>query len=276
MMPLWALPLWSGLVLIVAGCEPYRRHAEYGMGESECPPGAQWDGLRCVRPVECPAGSRLEDDRCVALAPAPSASSPDPIVGAFTVAGARPDGATYTGDAAVTALAQGGPYKVVWTVAGSSYGGIATKRGDILSVGWGDDGHGVVDFVAKGDGTLDGVWYDGKSLAPGRETLVGGLPNLAGVYTIEKGIGPSGDAYSGSCDLAVTGELHVLMWHVGKDTFRGLGIRSGDVLSVGFSTAASGAFGVVQYRIQGNKLVGRWGEWSQKVPTLGSETLTHK
>jgi hypothetical protein len=201
----------------------------------------------------------------------------DAIVGAYSVSGARPDGAVYKGDAAVVALAQGGPYKFTWSVAGTSYSGIATRRGDLLSVGWGDaDGYGVVDYVAKGDGALDGVWYDSHSTAPGRERLVGGQPSLAGVYTIEKGIGPGGDAYSGSCDLAVTGELHVLMWHVGKDTFRGLGIRQGDVLSVGFSTAPSGAFGVVQYRIAGNRLVGRWAEWSQKVPTLGSEVLLHK
>lgn len=268
------MPLPATVVLLLAGCDRPHRHAEYGVGEYDCPMGAQWDGVRCVRmDVECPAGSQLVEGQCVATAAPPA----DALVGAFAVSGERPDGATYTGDAAVTALAQGGPYKVLWSIGGSSYGGIATKRGDILSVGWGDGNeHGVVDYVAKGDGTLDGVWYDARSIAPGRELLTGGLPNLAGVYTIEKGFGPGGEAYSGTCDLAVTGELHVLMWHVGKDTFRGLGVRSGDVLSVGFSTAKSGAFGVVQYRIEGNRLVGRWAEWSQKVPTLGAETLVHK
>lgn len=267
------MPLPATVVLLLTGCDRPHRRAEYGYGEFDCPMGAQWDGERCVRPdVECPAGSHVEDGQCIA-----SAAAIDPLVGAFAVSGARPDGASYTGDAAISALAQGGPYKVVWSIGGSSYSGVATKRGDVLSVGWGDgNDHGVVDYVAKGDGTLDGVWYDARSIAPGRELLTGGLPSLAGVYTIEKGFGPAGDAYSGTCDLAVTGELHVLMWHVGKDTFRGLGIRDGDVLSVGFSTAQSGAFGVVQYRIEGNRLVGRWAEWSQKVPTLGSEILAHK
>lgn len=259
-------------VLVLVACDrPHGRRAEYAGHEWGCPEGTRWDGIGCARlDVACPAGTQAnEEGACVAAA--------DPIVGAFAVAGARPDGATYSGDAAVSALAPGGPYRFVWTVAGSSYSGIASKRGDLLSVGWGDGSeHGVVDYVAKGDGVLDGVWYDARSNAPGRELLTGGLPNLAGVYTIEKGFGPDGASYSGTCDLAVTGELHVLMWHVGKDTFRGLGIRTGDVLSVGFSTAQTGSFGVVQYRVEGNRLVGRWAEWSQKLPALGGETLTKK
>lgn len=264
--------LWMPMCLVLlalAGCgRPHGRRADWARGELDCPMGARLaetaEGFRCVGPEPMPVAE-------------PEVAAADPLVGAFAVSGVRPDGATYTGDAAVSALGKGGPYRVVWSIGGSSYAGVATKRGDVLSVGWGDDDqHGVVDYVAKGDGTLDGVWYDARSVAPGRELLTGGLPNLAGVYTIEKGFGPSGEPYAGTCDVAVMGELHVLMWHVGKDTFRGLGIRSGDVLSVGFSTAPSGAFGVVQYRVEGNRWMGRWAEWSQKVPTLGSETLLRK
>lgn len=229
---------------------------------SECAPGTWWDGEHCVHTsgeLGVPA---------VTL---------DPVVGSFTVAGIRHTGKQYDGTAEITALTPNGPYKLTWTLAGDSFHGIGTKRGDVLSVGWSEGkDFGVVDFVAKGDGNLEGVWYDAASSAPGRELLTGGTASLAGAYTIQKGTAPSGATYTGTCDLAVTGDLHTLIWHVGKDTFRGLGVRAGDLLSVGFTTADSGNFGVVQYKLAGNQLVGRWAEWSQKLPNLGSETLTKK
>ncbi len=241
------------LVLVACEREP-RDPTDY---PAECPPDTQWDGTRCVI------------TRVVASPPV------DLMDGLFLVAGTRADGQAYSGTALLTALAAGGPYKIEYELAGEKLVGVGARRGDVLSVGWSTDkDFGVVDYVARGDGTLDGVWYDNTSTAPGRELLTGGLTNLAGAYTIQKGIAPSGTSYAGTCDLAVTGELHTLIWHVGKDTFRGLGVRDGDVLSVGFSTAQSGNFGVAQYKLAGTKLVGRWAEWSQKVPGLGSETLT--
>lgn len=241
------------LALVACEREP-RDPTDY---PAECPPDTQWDGTRCVI------------TQVVAAPPV------DLMVGSFLVSGARADGQAYSGTAVITALAAGGPYKLDYNLAGETFRGVGSKRGDVLSVGWsGDQDFGVVDYVARGDGALDGVWYDNSSVAPGRELLKGGLENLAGAYTIEKGIAPSGASYAGSCDLAVTGALHTLIWRVGKDTFRGLGIRDGDVLSVGFSTAQSGNFGVAQYKLTGQQLVGRLAEWSQKVPTLGSETLT--
>jgi hypothetical protein len=244
------------LALIACEREP-RDPSDY---PAECPANTQWDGAHCVRTD--------------VIAPTPT----DPIAGSFTVTGVRHDGKPYEGTAEVVALGAVGPYRFTWTLSGNTFSGIGTKRGDLVSVGWADGpkDFGVVDFVASGDGTLDGLWYDATSSSPGREVLTGGLSNLAGAYTIQKGIAPNHSTYTGTCDLAVTGDLHTLIWHIGKDTFRGLGVREGDVLSVGFSTTTSGNFGVVQYKLKGNELVGRWAEWSQKVPTLGSETLVKK
>jgi len=267
-------------LLVLAACEPQPRDAsDYNNQSSgECPEQSQWDGFRCVRTdVVCPDGSSFEGGKCVALAASTPAA--DPLAGAYAVAGTRADGIAYNGLASITALAKGGPYKVTWTVNADTYNGLGTKRGDILSVGWSSDNdHGVADYVAKGDGALDGVWYDTGSLAPGRELLTGGLSNLAGQYSIAKAATPKGDPYNGSCDLAVLGDLHYLVWHVGKDTFRGLGIRDGDVLSVGFSTAnvKTSNFGVAQYKIAEGTLKGRQAEFVQKLPGLGAETLTKK
>lgn len=268
------MPLILLMLAALAACEPQPRAANDF--PAECPEGAQWDGVRCVRSeVACPDNSSFEGGKCVAL-PAATAAL-DPLVGTWSLTGVRPDGASYAGSAVVEALAKGGPYEIEWSVGGTIYGGIASRRGDTLSVGWSTTAeYGVVDYVARGDGALEGVWYDSHSSAPGREVLTGGQPSLAGVYNVQTGVTPDGKSYGGTCDLAVTGDLHVLLWHVGNETYRGLGIRSGDVLSVGFSTAKSAAFGVVQYRISEGTLIGRWAEWSQKVPALGSETLVKK
>lgn len=251
-MPVRVVSIFA-LALLACEREP-RDPTDY---PADCPPEMQWDGTRCV----------------YTQVVAPPAA--DPMVGQFTVSGTRPDGQAYSGIAEVSALATGGPYKLLWTLNDKSWSGIGSKRGDVLSVGWADSkDFGVVDYVAKGDGTLDGVWYDAPSASPGREVLTGGLDNLAGVYTIASATTPDGKSYTGTCDLAVTGELHILIWHVGNDHFRGLGLRDGDVLSVGFTTAKEGNFGVVQYKLQGSALVGRWAEWNQKLPSVGSETLT--
>lgn len=201
----------------------------------------------------------------------------EPIDGKFTVTGVRPDGKTYDGIAEVTSVSSGGPIRFTWTLNGNTFGGLGTRRGDTITVGWSDGTHyGVVDYAIASEGTLGGVWYDTTSANAGSEVLTGGLPNLAGVYTIKSGVAPDHSSYTGTCDIVVLGELHTLVWHVGKDTFRGLGIRSGAILSVGFTTVESENFGVVQYKLSAGNLVGRWAEWSQKVPTLGSETLTKK
>lgn len=246
--------------LALLGCE--REPRDPSAYSPECAPGTWWDGERCVRTT--------------GALPVPAVSN-DGVVGSFTVAGIRHTGKQYEGTAEITALAADGPYKLTWTLTGETFHGVGIKRGDVLSVGWSEGkDFGVVDFVAKGDGNLEGLWYDASSSAPGHELLTGGTPSLAGAYTIQKGVAPSGTTYTGTCDLAVTGDLHTLIWHVGKDTFRGLGVRDGGVLSVGFTTADSGNFGVVQYKLAGAQLVGRWAEWSQKVPNLGTETLTKK
>jgi hypothetical protein len=272
------MPLVVGLCAAIVcamplGCPPEPNDAsEYGERAPQCPAGSTWDNYRCVADsVACPDGSSWDHGKCVAL---PSPVS-DPLVGAWSVEGAQPTGSTYTGDAAISK--SGDAFHIIWSIGGQSYSGVGVRRGDIVSVGWSDgEDHGVVDFDAKGDGTLNGTWFDAKGDKPGREVLAGGTPSLPGVYSITQGIAPDGTSYTGTCDLAVTGELHTLVWHVGKATFRGFGIRSGPVLSVGFSTAPTGNFGVIQYRVVGNKLVGRWAEWSQKVVQLGRETLVKK
>ncbi len=287
-MPIAVALLGLGSAGTQLGCHRYA-HDRYAHErdpselEASCPDGSEWDGFRCVRTdVACPDGSSWESGKCVAHAgpdgkpTVPSSpDAPDVLAGTWSVLGARASGQPYSGVATITPLAKGGPWRITWTIAGSTYSGVAASRGDVLSVGWADgDEYGVVDFVAKGDGNLDGVWYDSHSPRPGRELLTGGLPSLAGVYSIASAKSPSGAAYTGTCDLAVTGDLHTLIWHVGADSFRGLGIRVGDVLSVGFSTAPSGNFGVVQYKHEGARLVGRWAEWSQKTPALGTEVLS--
>ncbi len=279
-MPLTAFLLALATSVAMSACH---RHARDASDEADCPDGAQWDGVRCVRTeVACPDGSSWEEGKCVAEGSSPGGSAlgaGPSLAGTWVVTGARPDGAQYSGNAVIVKGAAG-TYKITWSIGSASYDGLAVRRGDVVSVGWADaiaKDYGVVDFAAKGDGKLEGSWWDaGRPSGPGRELLSGGTPSLAGVYTIDQGVGPDGTSYGGTLDLAVTGELHTLMWHVGKDTFRGLGIRTGELLSVGFATDPKANFGVVQYIAQGDTLEGRWAEWSQKTAALGTERLVRK
>ena len=48
-------------------------------------------------------------------------------------------------------------------------------------------------------------------------------------------------------EIEVRSSVYHLSWSVGKHTFKGIGLRTGDVLSVGFNDGTD--FGVAQYRM---------------------------
>lgn len=83
--------------------------------------------------------------------------------------------------------------------------------------------------------------------------------NLAGTYKCE-GNTVSGEAYNGIVQIVAHEGTYRLLWTVaGGEQAVGLGISSGDLLSVSFFGSAPG---VVVYRVEkgddGPRLVGRW------------------
>lgn len=232
----------------------------------------------------CRAGERWDGHACVAtLLPAkPHVHSPEGIdvSGTFTVAGVRADGKPYDGSAIISRV-EGAMFHVKWTIGNAPYEGVAIRDGDLLSAGWSESAgdSAVVSYLvqptAKGP-TLDGIWFGNGMNGLGREVLIGGTSNLTGIWSIREGVDESGQTYGGTVSIGLTDSVHHLTWQVGEQTYRGLGLRNaaGDVFSCGFNS--TGNFGVVQYQIvsAGAKLVGKWAEWTQSTPTLGTETLT--
>jgi hypothetical protein len=81
------------------------------------------------------------------------------IAGHYLAQGVGVNGGKYESE--VTIAKAGESYSIVWKFADRSFTGIGILRGDVLSVGWSNDGKaGVVLYTVKGD-TLEGKWADG-------------------------------------------------------------------------------------------------------------------
>jgi len=254
--------------LLLTACPPEARDP----GDTpSCPGGTRWDGARCVAlDLGCPEGTVKEGARCVAAGPVIESD----LSGAWAVLGTTPKGVSYSGSASVTAV-DATRFRFHWVLTDATYRGVGIRSGNVISIGWSESSdHGAVSF-AVASGTLDGDWWSEGMKAIGHETLTSTSTTFASAYTIAKGTDGSGSSYGGTCDVAQSGDLIVLMWRVGKETFRGLGIRRDSTLSVGFATGA-GMFGVVQYVIEtdGKTLSGRFASSGQKSTTLGTEVLT--
>mgnify|MGYP006908254337 CR=1 FL=1 len=83
---------------------------------------------------------------------------------------------------------------------------------------------------------------------------------LPGLYAC-RGTNPHGGAYEGRVEIAERKGLYHVKWTVGEQTYVGVALREGDVLSVAWGIPHDGgtAVGVVAYKIEkGGTLTGRW------------------
>jgi hypothetical protein len=200
----------------------------------------------------------------------PSAAS-DALAGKYEItAAANPGGAgSYGGK--VTLTRSGSAYQIAWAIPNSPpYSGVGIPVGNTLGVGWGMGArYGVVVYQVSG-GTLKGQWATAMNPAVGTEDLEG-PPGLNGTYKITKAAGPDGKSYAGSVAIAPKGDAFEVTWTLPGESYSGVGIKEGDLLVVGWGEAGKGA-GVVSYKMNGNKLVGRWG--APGSDKLGTESLT--
>jgi hypothetical protein len=89
--------------------------------------------------------------------------------GAYALTGMDPDKSTYAGT--VEVLKSGAGYQVKWTIDGSSNFGAAMAEGDVLWVGYVDDGKsGVTKMTKDATGNLKGPWYRRGGNGLGEET----------------------------------------------------------------------------------------------------------
>jgi hypothetical protein len=96
-------------------------------------------------------------------------SGPPGLSGGYQITSAQnPKGGSYTGNVSIGK--NGDTHALSWTLPNESYTGIGILRGQVLAVGWGAGGTGVVSYQVNGS-RLDGVWADARGGALGSEVL---------------------------------------------------------------------------------------------------------
>lgn len=182
-------------------------------------------------------------------------SQGDPILGSWKIIKSfNLNGGTYEGGVKFTKKGSG--YHLQWHTNGGSYEGVALKNGKNLFVGWGSGNYGMVAYKINKDGTLSGEWLAAKSRGNvGTEDLTGGVANkLAGTYQVKGQMNEKG--YQGGLIIKKTGNVYQLEWINELAGQRGVAIKVGDYLVAGWGSGAT--FGVVNYTINGNQMLGRW------------------
>ncbi|MBL8722355.1 MAG: hypothetical protein JNL79_40610 [Myxococcales bacterium] len=217
----------------------------------------------------------------VQVAPAAAGDESVNIEGAFKVTGVGADGGEYTGSATLKKIG-GQMFKGTWNL-GKKFEGVCFRDGSVLSCGWSAKHDlGVMAYLVKDNGDLDGVWFEEGNTTIGKEYLVGGNGNLLGNYTIKTGEEPpkggaKAKTYSGTVKVGFHNGVYTFDWNFGGGKkLSGLGLRDGDVVSVGFND--TGNYGVLQYDIKGGAgkkttLVGRWVESGTSNKGPGAETM---
>src|SRR5690349_17470829 len=87
------------------------------------------------------------------------------------------------------------------------------------------------------------------------------------------GVTPQGASYKADVQIEQVGKLHVVLWRLeGGAAYKGIGIRQGDKLGVGYG-AADTKFGIAVYKVNGGTLEGLWADSRDLKSELGKETL---
>jgi len=100
---------------------------------------------------------------------------------------------------------------------------------------------------------------------------------IVGTYTVEGTMG--GDAsYNGGAAIQKVGETYIVVWVFGEDdsqtTTQGVGVMQDGYLAVGYPQGEDGKdVVIVLYKVEGDKLVGKWTAMSKKGQTF-TETFT--
>jgi hypothetical protein len=185
--------------------------------------------------------------------PAPSAAQPAPAANeTFRLVETARDGARIEGIAQISWLSAQRA-QITYTLGADHFDGEALLADGILSVGFVPSGEqpGVAFYRVGGDG-LQGNWVARSMQMLGAETLRGDLSDgISGYFQSEGAVGRQ--AYSGGCDVSSSSDALYFLWrNSDSETITGVGIRTGNLVSVGFAfptpgAKPSGRFGVAEF-----------------------------
>ena len=100
-------------------------------------------------------------------------------------------------------------------------------------------------------------------------------PAFSGTYSI-KGVNPAtAGAYAGTLTISPRGDIYDVLWVIGSVKYGGVGVVSGDTLSVAYAAADYSFMGVMAYTARANGLDGKWAVYGGATKT-GTETATRK
>ncbi|XYI02960.1 serine/threonine-protein kinase [Sorangium sp. So ce1128] len=199
--------------------------------------------------------------------PSTAATSDLDLAGTYDIVSSRNPGGqgSYAGNVLLSRT--GSTYRIAWIITkGAGYEGIAFVQGQTLAVGWASGGpYGAAAYRIDG-GRLRGQWI--STDRPGEVTAeeLQGPEGLAGSYRIVDG------GRQGTVAIAPAGDTYAVTWMLSTGALKGVGIRAGDQLVVGWSPGQQ--VGVVSYAVEGRQLVGRWASLGSTL--AGTETLARR
>lgn len=196
--------------------------------------------------------------------------SPAEIAGKYNVAGTNPDGGVYKGTLEV--LVRGDVLQFRWN-AGEQYDGVGIANGNVVAVAFANGangkGCGVIDYMIKDDGALDGKWgYWGVNVSGTETANRTSGSDLIGEYDAA-GRNPNGKEYKARLTVEPAVNLYRFTW---SNNTEGLGIKQGDNVAVGIGGTRCG---FVAYEVKpGGTLEGIWGGYGTE--KTGTEKATRQ
>jgi len=160
----------------------------------------------------------------------PKAGALPTLAGVYRAAGTNPNKSRYVGIATINQ--SNDQFRVQWWIASQVFNGTGQLAGRMLVVNWGSTSPVVYSF--RGADVLDGEWADGTAtdrlelFARAADALA---PQPNGVYRIA-GRNPNGTSYGGSVVISNNGGRTNFAWTVGSQTYRGTGVRNGNLLAI--------------------------------------------
>jgi hypothetical protein len=215
-------------------------------------------------------------DARTTLAPSPGDQARS-VAGAWNItAGKNPGSSTnnYRGTVDIAAR-DNGVIAMKWNIpGGASYGGIGFANGKVLAAGYSDGSPmGVAIYEEQGDKFV-GAWTGSMTKGEiGYETLQTTGAGT-GIFKIIRGDNPDGGKYGGEVVMVKKGDIYELTWRGNGPVTRGIGMRVGNFLVVGWTPGKS--VGVVCYQVKndGTRLEGVW--TGLGASRLGAETLDRR
>lgn len=149
-----------------------------------------------------------------------------------------------------------------WNVGGTIYEGIGISTAKVLTATWGSSGCSLMVYAADGNQLTGLSTVVGQSKLGSETATRTSGKGIIGSYKVT-GIDGENGSYKGILDIIEHGPVYQFSWDIGTK-YEGIGIRTGDLVSVAWGATSKDKCGVVQYEITDSGLKdGKWGIYGE-------------